>query len=131
MREMAAMQQELHRCEIALGHIDATILLFDPRFDFGSLKPKKPVTEDEVFLPGEAPVIALEVLKAARGPLTTRAITQGMLDRRGSPQLPFRQFASLNAKVNACLNTKFRQGVVAKRGRAASDNHSTIWEIAR
>lgn len=129
MREMAVMQQELHRCELAVGHIDATILLFEPQFDFGSLKPKKPVTEDEIFRPGEAPVIALEVLKEARKPLSTTDITKGMLAKRGSPRLPFRQFESLNAKVNACLNTKLRQGVLRKRGRTQDGNRSVLWEI--
>jgi hypothetical protein len=49
MREMSVMQQEIRRCEIAISHIDATIVLIDPEFDFGSLKPKKPVTNDDLL----------------------------------------------------------------------------------
>ena len=129
MREMSGMQQELHRCEVALNHIDATILLVDPQFDFTSLKPKKSVTEDEIFRPGEAPVVALDVLREAGRPLSTTEITKGMLEKRGSPRLPFRQFETLNRKVNACLNTKFRQGVLRKRGRVQGDNRAVLWEI--
>src|SRR5260221_14751634 len=85
MGEMSALQQELHRCEVALSHIDATILLVDPQFDFSELKPKKQVNEDEIFRPGETPLVALDVLREARRPLSTTEITKSMLEKRGSP----------------------------------------------
>lgn len=129
MREQAFLQQEARRCDEALIHIDATIRLLDPHFDFSDVKPKKLVVEDEIFRPGETPLLALDTLRASGSPMSTTDITKAMLEKRGAPKLTFRQFDTLNRKVNAALNTQFRRGVLRKAGRAQGANRAVLWEL--
>ncbi|MCP4602768.1 MAG: hypothetical protein GY847_20005 [Proteobacteria bacterium] len=129
MREQAWLQGEASNCDRAIKAIDQTILLFDPLYDFAGLKPKKPVTEDEIFRPGEAPILALDTLRETGKPLSTTEITQAMLVKRGEPRLSRKQFETLNRKINSALNTKFRQGVVRKAGRVQGSNRAVIWEL--
>ena len=129
MREQAYLQQESRRCDEAIIHIDATIRLLDPQFDFTDLKPKKHVTEDEWFRPGETPLMALDILRENRGPMSTTDITKAMLEKRGSPRMTRREFETLNRKVNGALNTKFRQGVLRKAGRVVGENRAVVWEL--
>lgn len=129
MREQAYLQQESRHCDEAIVHIDATIRLLDPQFDFADLKPKKQVTEDEWFRPGETPLMALDILREARSPMSTTDITKAMLEKRGSPRITRREFETLNRKVNGALNTKFRQGVLRKAGRVVGENRAVVWEL--
>lgn len=129
MREQAYLQQELRSCEEALGHIDATIQLLDPEFDISNFKPKKACVEDELFRPGETPLLALDIIRESGKPLSTTDITKAMLVKKGMPRLNPRQFEALNRKLNACLNTKFRQGVLRKCGRIQGANRAVIWEL--
>tara|TARA_R110000868_G_scaffold281942_4_gene542173 strand:- start:475 stop:606 length:132 start_codon:yes stop_codon:yes gene_type:complete len=43
------MQEEISRCEKAIGHIDASIRLIDPTFDFSTIKLPRRTNKDEVF----------------------------------------------------------------------------------
>lgn len=83
MGEKAYLEKEIERCDEAMSHIDATIRLFDPEFDFSHIKPRRHVNEDEFFQPGEIPILALEVLRDAGRPLATNAVTTAILKRRG------------------------------------------------
>ncbi|HYC06177.1 MAG TPA: hypothetical protein VED40_23010 [Azospirillaceae bacterium] len=129
MRERAFLEQELRLCDQALEHLGAAIKLLDPGFNLGSLEPKRLVTEDELFHPGEAPLLALDVLRQAGRPMSTTDITRGMLAIRELSNLPAARFETLNRKVNACLNTKVRQGVVRKAGRVQGANRAILWEL--
>ncbi len=129
MREMSIMQQEIRRCEVAIEHLDATLRLVDPEFDFSSLKPMKSCVEDDYFRPGETPLMALDIMREAGVPMSTTDISKAMLVKKGSPRVTFRQFERLNQKVNGALNTKFRQGVVRKKGRVEGSNRAVIWEL--
>ncbi|MEO3432435.1 hypothetical protein [Inquilinus sp. CAU 1745] len=128
LREMSFMREEISRCEKALEHLDASIRLIDPTFDFSALKPPRRTTPDEVFRPGETPLLALDILREAPKPMSTTDIARRMLEGRGSPRVSPRQFETLNRKVNAVLNTKFRQGVVRKTGRVQGANRAVLWE---
>jgi hypothetical protein len=128
MRELAYLQQEARSCEESISHIDATIRLLDPQFDLSQLAPKKSVIEDNVFRPGEAPLLALDVLRERRRPLSTTELTKAILELRGSPRLSPRQFEMLNRKLNSALNSQFRRGVLRKVGRVGAGG-SVVWEI--
>jgi len=129
MREQAYLEKEARRCEEALVHIDATIRLFDPTYDFTVLKAKKFYTEDEIFRPGEAPLLAFDILREADGPMTIPQIARAMLEKRGAPRVTAAQFRSLNAKLNSALNMKFRQGAIKKVGKVA-DGVAILWAPA-
>src|ERR1700743_2025642 len=126
MREQAYLEREGRRCEEAIVHIDATIRLFDPNFDVSTLTPKQFVTEDDIFRPGEAPIIALEILREAGREMTINEIAKLMLEKRGAPQLSPRQFQNLTKKVYAVLNFRFRQGLIKKVG-TISETKAVLW----
>lgn len=128
-RKMQEARQQLHQREVDMAGVDATIRSINPAFDFDTFIPRMNVIKDEHFEPGETPVFALRVLVEATGPMTTTEVTRAMLLKRGSPQLTVRQFAILNRKVNGCLNTKVKQGVLRKRGRVQGANHAILWEV--
>ncbi len=130
-REIAYLESEIKRAEEAIGHIDATIHLLDPYYDLTKLKPKKFVTEDSLFYPCETPVLVLDILRGANQPMTTPEITQAMLARKGSPELTKLQYERLNGKVNAGLNTKFRQRLVKKTGGVPGGLRAITWELLR
>lgn len=130
-REIAFLESEIKRSQEAIGHIDATIHLLDPYYDLTKLKPKQFVTEDSFFYPGETPILVLEVLREANHPLTTQEVTKAMLARKGSPELTKLQYERLNAKVNAALNTKFRQRLVRKSGGVPGELRAIRWELMR
>lgn len=129
LREISFMQEEISRCEKAIGHLDASIRLIDPTFDFSTIKPPRRTNTDEVFRPGETPLLALDILREAARPMSTTDISKRMLELRGSPRVSARQFDTLNRKVNAVLNTKFRQGIVRKTGRVQGANRAVLWEV--
>lgn len=126
MREMEVLQTELKEHAKAVEHLDETIRLLDPHYPLDGLAPKRPYKEDQIFRPGEASVLALEVLRDNRRTMSTTEITQAILQRKGSPQVTRQQFETLNRKISAGLNSKFRIGMLRKAGRVQGSNRSVI-----
>lgn len=115
--------------EDALVHIDAVIRLFDPGYDFSQLKAKRPVTEDDVFRPGEVPLLALDYLREAEGPISTTGLAKHLLENKGAPRLSPKRFQSLTSKLHAALQSQFRRGVVDKAGK--DRNRAILWQLKR
>ena len=76
-------RRELHRLADELGHVDATILLFDPTYDLGGIRARKRGPRTQWFGPGECQRLVLEVLRDALEPLPDRALTQALAARKG------------------------------------------------
>lgn len=129
--ELAMLQDEIRRCETAIKHIDAAIHLVDPEFELSAVqkKARRRVTYDEVFRPGEAPLLALDVLRENGQPMSSTEIAHAILEKKGCPRLNRQQFETLLRKLNAALNSKFRRGVVRKAGRVQGANRAVIWEL--
>ncbi|MFC4349491.1 hypothetical protein ACFO5Q_16680 [Kordiimonas lipolytica] len=129
MREQAWLHREIKATEEAIVHIDAVIRLYDPGYDFSQLKAKRPVTEDDVFRPGEVPLLALDFLRNASEAVSTIDLAKHLLELKGSPRLSPKRFQSLSAKIHAALQTQFRRGIVEKAGQ--SRTRSILWKIKR
>lgn len=127
MREQSWLQREIAATEEALVHIDAVIRLFDPGYDFSQLKAKRPVTEDDVFRPGEVPLLALDFLREHKAPISTIELAQRLLEKKGAPRLSSKRFQSLTSKLHASLQTQFRRGLVEKVGKTR--NRAILWEL--
>lgn len=76
-------RRELHRLADELGHVDATIRLFDPNYDLGTIRARKRGHRNQWFGPGECQRLILEVLRDALEPLSDRALTQALAARKG------------------------------------------------
>lgn len=65
-----------------MGHLDAVIRQFDPDYDLGSIRPRRPRGPD-VAGRGEKSRFILGVLREATEPVTVAAITQRLIAERG------------------------------------------------
>ena len=81
--EVAQYRQELQRLAEELGHVDATIRLFDPTYDLGAIRVKRPSHRNQWFGPGECQRLVLDVLREAVEPLSGSALTQALAARKG------------------------------------------------
>jgi len=66
-----------------LIHIRAVIRIVEPNFDVWRIKPIRRHTRNPWFKPGEAFVVALEILREVEKPLTNWEIGKRILAKRG------------------------------------------------
>ena len=81
--EMAHHRRELQRLAELLGHVDATIRLFDANYAVDSVAARQHRHRQQYFGPGECQRLVLEVLRDAPEPLPGRALAQAVMARKG------------------------------------------------
>ena len=67
---------------MALVHVDAVILLFDPTFNLSNVRPRRHTTEDTYYLRPHARIV-LGILREAGQPLTTAEIKYRVMSIEG------------------------------------------------
>ena len=100
-------RRELHRLADELGHLDATIRLFD-----------------QWFGPGECQRLVLEALRDAVEPLSGRALARGLVARKGLEDNRD-VLAAVQKTALAVLRRLVAKGVV--RSQALTDG-TRVWE---
>jgi len=81
-------RRELHRLAGELGHLDATIRLFDPDYDLGGIRTRRRRCGQRWFGPGECQRLILEVLRDAGGPLSDQGVTTAVAAHKGLQERP-------------------------------------------
>ena len=81
--EMDHHRRELQRLAALLGHVDATIRLFDANYAVDSVAARKRGHRQQWFGAGECQRLVLEVLRDAAEPLSGRALAQALMARKG------------------------------------------------
>ena len=81
--EVEHHRQALHRLGEELGHLDATIRLFDPNYELEAVQPRKRGQRTQWFRPGECQRLVLEALRDAAQPLSGHALAQTLVARKG------------------------------------------------
>lgn len=76
--EVEHHRQALQRLGEELGHLDATIRLFDPDYDLGFVRPRKRTRRTYWFGAGEYQRLLLETLPGAREPLSGHTLAQAL-----------------------------------------------------
>lgn len=76
-------QSEIDRILSEISHIDATIKLFSPEYDLRSIRAKKRRVQNKYFKPGECPRLVLDILRKAECSITSRKISEAMLQAKG------------------------------------------------
>jgi len=124
--EVEHHRQALHRLGEELGHLDATIRLFDPHYDLGSVRPRKRGRRTQWFGPGECQRLVLEALRDAVQPLSGRALAQALVVHKA---LESRREAvvSVNKTAMAVLRRLLSKGVVR---RASQPDGTWLWELS-
>ena len=81
-------RRELQRLADELGHLDATIRLFDPDYDLGGIRARQRRRGHHWFGPGECQRLVLEVLRDAAGPLSDQGVAVAVATRKGVQDRP-------------------------------------------
>ena len=124
--EVEHYQRELQRLAAELGHLDATIRLFDPFYDLGSVRPKRRGRRTQWFAPGECQRLVLETLRDAGEPLSGRALAQMLVTRKelaGGHDV----LAPVNKTAMAVLRRLLSKEVVC---RSALPNGTWVWALS-
>jgi hypothetical protein len=124
--EVERHRRELQRLADELGHVDATIRLFDPAYDLGGIRPRRRGHRTLWFGPGECQRLVLDTLREAREPLSGRALAQELAARKGwetDREVP----AQVNKTVSAVLRRLVAKGVVGHSPRA---DGTRVWDLS-
>lgn len=125
--EVDALRARLAAIAADIGHLDATIRLFDPDYDLASIRPKRPRGPD-VARPGEMSRFVLGVLRDATEPVPTPVIAARLMAERGTDGQDRKLVRNVTKRVCMALRHQERRGAVRSRpgpGRVA------LWEVAR
>jgi hypothetical protein len=80
--EISQTRAKLRQLIINLDHVDAAIRIFDPEFDVDGIKPKAPAALFPVSFRGEFVRIILDMMREAKGPVTTKEIALHVMRSR-------------------------------------------------
>jgi hypothetical protein len=115
--EAECCRRELHRLTEALGHLDATIRLFDPDYALGGIWVRKRRRGQRWFGSGECQRLVLEVLRDAAGPLSDVGVALAVATRKGLQDRP-EVLAALQKTTLAVLRRLAGKGVARGVGLA-------------
>jgi len=115
--EAERCRRELQRLADELGHLDATIRLFDPDYHLGGIRPRKRCRGQRWFGPGECQRLVLEVLRDVAEPLSDQGVTVAVAARKGLQDRP-EAWAALQKTTLAVLRRLVRKGAARAVGTA-------------
>jgi hypothetical protein len=124
--QIETLQRQIRDLVVALGHVDASIRLFDPDADLEDIKPRLPPRK--MAFKGEVSRLVLNALRKSDKPLPVSELMLIVLTGRGlSPDdKPFMRV--LSRRVGACLRNLRKKGLVRITRPPGSLG---LWEIAR
>jgi hypothetical protein len=112
--EVEHHRRELHRLTEALGHVEATIRLFEPSYAFGAIPACTRGSRQQWFGPGECQRLVLEILRDAVEPLSSRTLAQEVAARQGLEDSRD-VLAGVQKSVSAVLRRLVAKGVVRRQ----------------
>ena len=120
-------QKDLRQLAIEMDAIDRALLIFDPDADIMAIQPK-PVPVVHRALRGEVKRVILDMLRAAKAPVTSRAIAHKVMKERGldSKDRPLERL--MVKRVGAALRSLRKQGLVTEVLIAGKFMN---WELAK
>ncbi len=124
--EADALKARLAQIATDLGHLDATIRLFDPDFDLAAIRPKRVCTGDGASR-GEMSRAVLGVLRKAAEPMTTAAVVAAVMAARGMDGQDRKAAGLMMGRVGMALRRQERNGVVAASREAGRE---VLWRLA-
>lgn len=125
--QIVSHKTEITRLQGALSHLDGSIKLFAPEYDLSTVKSKRTNTRNQYFKQGEAQRMTLDVMREEAAPLSSREITDRLLQRKG-------------IESNAMLVTQIQKNVLAalhrqdgrlvRRVEAGGEPGAMRWAVA-
>ena len=124
--EVEHHRRELQRLADELGHVDATIRLFDPTYDLSAIRMRKRSHRHQWFGQGECQRLVLDILREAVEPLSGNALTHALLLRKGLE--PHGEAAAQVKKTaSAVLRRLVVKGVVTP---SALPDGTRVWALS-
>jgi len=122
---------KLRQLLVDLEHVDAAIRIFDPAFDVEGIKPKAPSPTFAVSFRGEFVRLILDMMREAKGPVTTKEIAFHVMRERGLNSADSALVALFNRRTRALLYHYRERGMVrAVQGNEDGRRRFNWWEIA-
>jgi hypothetical protein len=121
----------LRQLLIDLDHVDAAIRIFDPDFDVDGIRPKAPAAPFAVSYRGEFVRVVLDVMREAKGPMTTKEIARHVMAGRGLNAADAVALQLFGRRTRALLYHYQERGMI--RSIKANDpgrRRFNLWEIA-
>ena len=84
--EIVKFKRQIRAREKALTHLDQTIKLLNPNFDVADIKPKKAYARTRLFRQGELSRLTLDVLRRAKGSLSSADIVTAVMAGIEAPE---------------------------------------------
>ena len=125
--EAEALRARLAQIAMDLGHLDAVIRLFDPDYDLGAIRPRRPRDADATR-PGELSRFVLGVLREATGPMPTPAIAARLMAERGMDQGSRSAVRNVTKRVGMALRHQEQRGAVRSQ---AGPGRVLLWSTQR
>jgi hypothetical protein len=121
----------LRQLIVDLDNIDAAIRIFDPGYDVDGIKPKAPSPAYSVSFRGEFVRLILDMMRDAKGPVTTKEVAAHVMRERGLNTADAALVTLFNRRTRALLYHYRDRGVVrAVRGNEEGRRRFNWWEIA-
>ena len=126
--EIGKLQTRMAECSRDLETLDATLKIVAPELDIPAIAPKMFKPPEHWSKRGEMSRVVLDILRVARGSMTSRDIAAQMIVQRGMAATP--KLANLMSKrVATALRTMRDKGMVRNAG---SPNAFWLeWELIR
>ncbi len=109
-----------------LGHLDAVIRQFDPDYDLGSIRPRRPRGPD-VARPGEMSRFVLGVLRDAAEPVPTSDVAARFMAQRGMGGQDRRFVEQITKRIVSTLRHQGLKGTVRSQ---PGPGRVLLWEVA-
>lgn len=120
---LAAIRKEDAKLCHQLDHVRGVLAIYRPEMDLKAVSPTRQQKPRKITPRGKQSALALEVLKAATKPLTTREVACGVLQRQGNEEPDERLIGLIVPNVHGALN-RFK-----KRGTVRESGNPKRWEI--
>lgn len=124
--EAAALERRLAELRASLGHLDATILLFDPGHRPGGIPPKRPPPAPGPFGHGELTRLVYGLLWEAGAPLDAATVAARVIAAKGLDAGDAALAADVRERVRDALRKK--AGTVPRR--MTLDGGGVKWSVA-
>lgn len=109
--QIQANKQEAERLAENMRHVEAVIRLYDPSYDMKQIACRRRFKGNPWFKRGTLFRGALDVLRTAGAPMTSRQITERLLAAQGVRDATGKQIRGLAAAVQTALRAKEGHGV--------------------
>ena len=111
-----------------MGHLDAVIRQFDPEYDLGAIRAKRPRTQGAAGR-GEMSRFIMKVLRETTEPLATCDVTRRLMAERGQDKEDRRLVRLTMKRVGMALSRQKAIGTV-RAIQEPGPRSVTLWKIA-